>query len=61
MTGSFSRNSVGSYILCILLYLFGTYWIIKMQAEYGDLSDLKMAHLVAARNKCRRHTLANVR
>ena len=35
--------------------------IVMMQAEVGDISDLKMAHLVAVRNKCRRHTLANVR
>lgn len=32
-----------------------------MEAEKGDIGDLRMSHLAAIRNKCRRHTLANVR
>jgi hypothetical protein len=33
----------------------------NMEAEQGDIGDLRMAHLATIRNKCRRHTLANVR
>ncbi|XP_045160361.2 cAMP-specific 3',5'-cyclic phosphodiesterase 4C-like isoform X5 [Mercenaria mercenaria] len=33
----------------------------NMEAERGDIGDLKMMHLAAVRNRCRRHTLANVR
>ena len=32
-----------------------------MEAEFGELTDLKFANLAAVRNRCRRHTLANVR
>lgn len=32
-----------------------------MEVEKGDIADLRIAHLAAVRNRCRRHTLANVR